>query len=48
MTEDGRKEAKRKEYHDELWDATPDCDGDIVNAPGGGVKCTKCRGWGCY
>ena len=32
----------------ELWDADPNCKHDIKNAPGGGVKCTKCRGWCCY
>jgi hypothetical protein len=32
----------------ELWEADPDCKHDIQCAPGGGVKCTKCRGWFCY
>jgi hypothetical protein len=31
-----------------LWEADPDCEHDIVDAPGGGVKCTKCNGWYCY
>lgn len=31
----------------ELWDADPKCQHHIVEAPGGGVKCTKCRGWCC-
>jgi hypothetical protein len=31
-----------------LWGATPGCDGRVVGALGGGVKCTKCRGWFCY
>lgn len=32
----------------ELWEADPNCVHDIQSAPGGGVKCTKCRGWFCY
>ena len=31
-----------------LFDADPNCKHDIVCAPGGGVKCTKCRGWFCF
>lgn len=31
-----------------LHNATPDCDGKIVSASGGGVHCTKCQGWFCY
>lgn len=31
-----------------LWDAESNCDGEVTNAPGGGVRCTKCRGWFCY
>lgn len=31
-----------------LWDANPTCQHDIQPAPGGGIKCTKCRGWFCY
>ena len=31
----------------ELWDADPNCDHEVVDAPGGGVKCTKCPGWFC-
>lgn len=37
-----------KGYADELYDADPNCDHVIVNAPGGGVKCEKCSGWFCY
>jgi hypothetical protein len=34
---------------EELWDADPECEHDVQCAPfGGGVKCTKCRGWCCY
>jgi hypothetical protein len=32
----------------ELWDADPKCDHEVVDAPGGGVKCNKCKGWFCY
>ena len=32
----------------ELFDADPNCKHDTVDAPGGGVKCTKCRGWFCF
>jgi hypothetical protein len=31
-----------------LWNATPDCNGRVISAPGGGVKCTKCQGWFCF
>ncbi len=31
-----------------LHDADPKCVHDIVDAPGGGVKCGKCAGWFCY
>jgi hypothetical protein len=33
---------------EELLDADPNCKHNVVNAPGGGVKCTKCHGWFCY
>jgi hypothetical protein len=33
---------------DYLFDADPDCKHSIISAPGGGVKCTKCKGWFCY
>lgn len=36
------------EYEEELWDADPDCEHEIVEASGGGIKCTKCNGWFCY
>ena len=35
-------------YEDELWDADPDCEHEIVSASGGGIKCKKCGGWFCY
>jgi len=38
---------RREEVWD-LWDADPNCHHEVVDAPGGGVKCTKCRGWFCY
>lgn len=31
-----------------LYEATPNCDGRIYPASGGGVKCTKCKGWFCF
>jgi hypothetical protein len=40
-------EDKAYRYTQDLWDADADCDHDIVDAPGGGVKCTKCTGWYC-
>lgn len=41
---------KNKEavYTTELFNANSECKHDIVCAPGGGVKCTKCNGWFCY
>jgi hypothetical protein len=36
-----------KEGH-ELWSALINCEHNVVSGPGGGVKCTKCRGWFCY
>ena len=32
----------------ELWDADPNCWHEIKSSSGGGVHCTKCRGWFCY
>lgn len=32
---------------EELYNADPDCEHNIVSASGGGVKCTKCNGWYC-
>ena len=32
----------------DLHDADPACEHDVGAAPGGGVKCRKCRGWFCY
>lgn len=31
-----------------LYNANPNCKHNIVDAPGGGIKCTKCGGWFCY
>ena len=31
----------------ELWDADPYCKHNVVDADGGGVRCTKCGGWKC-
>lgn len=33
---------------EELWQANPDCEHNIICAPGGGIKCTKCSGWFCW
>ncbi len=32
----------------ELHDADPDCKHMVVEARGGGIKCTKCKGWFCF
>lgn len=32
----------------ELFGAEPGCRGRITDAPGGGVKCTQCKGWFCF
>ena len=37
-----------KKPQPELWDADPNCDHDEQPASGGGVRCTKCKGWFCY
>lgn len=41
-----------KEYQKEweLFGADENCDGEIYSNfyGGGGVKCTKCKGWFCY
>ena len=36
---------------EELWGADPNCEHDIrakTMSEGGGVECTKCKGWFCY
>ena len=33
---------------EELNNADPDCKHEVVDAPGGGIKCTKCQGWFCF
>lgn len=43
-----RKKKQKRAEKEELWDADPKCRHKIVDAPGGGVKCTKCGGWFCY
>ena len=34
--------------NDDLFDADLNCKHEVVSAPGGGVKCTKCPGWFCF
>lgn len=34
-------------YDGPLYDANPACTHNIVDAPGGGTKCTNCPGWYC-
>lgn len=48
LQESDFSEDRESEEHKELWGRTPGCDGQVVPASGGGVKCTKCRGWFCY
>lgn len=31
-----------------LYDADPNCKHEIIGAPGGGIKCLKCKAWFCY
>lgn len=33
---------------EELWEADPHCEHEVVAASGGGCRCTKCPGWFCY
>jgi len=42
------KECDGFKYFSELYDADPECKHEVVSASGGGIKCTKCRGWFCY
>lgn len=32
----------------ELFSADPDCLHWVKNAPGGGIRCVRCRGWFCF
>lgn len=34
--------------HDELFGGDPECNHWTIQAPGGGIKCTKCPGWFCH
>ncbi len=36
------------EPEQELYDADPNCKHQTVDAPGGGIKCTRCAGWFCF
>jgi hypothetical protein len=40
--------SKALDWKGELWNADPSCAHNVVDAPGGGVRCTKCSGWLCY
>ena len=31
-----------------LWNSDPECVHELVSGPGGGIVCSKCRGWFCY
>jgi len=42
------EEYVNKDYKHELFNADPNCKHEVVGAPGGGVKCRKCKGWFCY
>jgi hypothetical protein len=48
MTQELFDEFKEFEKETELFDADPNCKHEIVDAPGGGVKCSKCTGWFCF
>ena len=32
----------------ELFSADPDCLHWVKDAPGGGIRCVRCRGWFCF
>ena len=32
---------------EDLWDADPDCEHEIINL-WSGIRCKKCKGWFCY
>ena len=44
----GKKEEEVIDFNGSLFDADPKCNHEVICAPGGGVKCRKCRGWFCY
>lgn len=41
-------EMLEEDDNDELFDADPNCQHNLISPRGGGVKCTKCPGWFCY
>lgn len=43
-----RAAGEREEREQELWDADANCAHVVKSAPGGGIRCIKCRGWFCY
>lgn len=38
----------RSENHPDLWGGNPDCEQEIVDAAGGGIRCVKCAAWYCF
>lgn len=34
--------------YEELYNADSNCKHNIIDANGGGIRCTKCNGWFCY
>lgn len=47
-TESAHVDEQRDHVEDELWEAHADCHHEIVDAPGGGIKCKHCPGWFCF
>ena len=35
-------------FETDLFEADPNCEHEIVDAIGGGVKCKHCNGWFCF
>jgi hypothetical protein len=45
---DNEQEYVLKYSNMELYEADPECEHEVEDAPGGGVRCTKCSGWFCF
>ena len=43
-----KEEANLSPFETTLYNADEDCEHDIRPSNGGGVHCTKCKGWFCY